>query len=262
MNSNIPSEFQIPCSNHSPKPYTELEKFHGSEHHHSSMHPKRTVMLKNRLPRRYLGVRQRPSGRWVAEIKDSNQKLRLWLGTFDTPEDAALTYDRAARLLRGRNAKTNFPNQGITTSSEENFNILGKNNPRLYQLLQQAVMKNKAKNSYNMNISLWNNNKDHNMGEVVLDQYFDSSSVHNDFDTLVEKTIVCSSSSHDYDNGDNNRDQEPDHYHDHHDQTHNKKNSTKKLFSSSSSRSNISIGSSKVYSSVVVAPSFSASNQC
>uniref|UniRef100_A0A803P4C6 AP2/ERF domain-containing protein n=1 Tax=Cannabis sativa TaxID=3483 RepID=A0A803P4C6_CANSA len=165
MNSNIPSEFQIPCSNHSPKPYIESEKFHGSEHHHSSMHPKRTVMLKNRLPRRYLGVRQRPSGRWVAEIKDSNQKLRLWLGTFDTPEDAALTYDRAARLLRGRNAKTNFPNQGITTSSEENFNILGKNNPRLYQLLQQAVMKNKAKNNCNMNISLWNNNKDQNMGE-------------------------------------------------------------------------------------------------
>lgn len=58
--------------------------------------------------RRFVGVRQRPSGRWVAEIKDSSQRVRLWLGTYDTPEDAARAYDEAARALRGENARTNF----------------------------------------------------------------------------------------------------------------------------------------------------------
>ncbi|KAK1560730.1 hypothetical protein Q3G72_030231 [Acer saccharum] len=57
---------------------------------------------------RFVGVRQRPSGRWVAEIKDSSQRVRLWLGTYDTPEEAARAYDEAARALRGENARTNF----------------------------------------------------------------------------------------------------------------------------------------------------------
>ncbi|KAJ1392577.1 DNA-binding domain superfamily [Sesbania bispinosa] len=69
-----------------------------------------TNMAKSNKPtiKRFIGVRQRPSGRWVAEIKDSSQHVRLWLGTYDTPEEAARAYDEAARALRGENARTNF----------------------------------------------------------------------------------------------------------------------------------------------------------
>ncbi len=62
----------------------------------------------SRNNKRFLGVRQRPSGRWVAEIKDTTQKIRLWLGTFDCAEDAARAYDEAAWMLRGSNTRTNF----------------------------------------------------------------------------------------------------------------------------------------------------------
>ncbi|XP_050380624.1 ethylene-responsive transcription factor ERN1-like [Argentina anserina] len=57
---------------------------------------------------KFVGVRQRPSGRWVAEIKDTTQQIRMWLGTFETAEEAARAYDEAACLLRGNNTRTNF----------------------------------------------------------------------------------------------------------------------------------------------------------
>ncbi|KAK4252584.1 hypothetical protein QN277_014564 [Acacia crassicarpa] len=172
-----------------------------------------------RHERKYLGVRQRPSGRWVAEIKESSQKLRLWLGTFDRAEDAAMAYDCAATLLRGRNAKTNFHSpsgSGMIANTRKEICSFLRKNPRAYHILKHAIMKNHHALASSTALP-WNNQ---------------TSNISRDgFETLVEETIVCCSTT----------------------------SSEQASSSSSSGCCGVSFGSSKVYSSVVVDPSFSAS---
>ncbi|KAL1558760.1 pathogenesis-related genes transcriptional activator PTI6-like [Salvia divinorum] len=78
-------------------------------------------------PRRgkFRGVRQRPWGRWAAEIRDPTQGKRVWLGTYDTPEEAATVYDRAAVRLKGPAAVINFPEpaHAVTESLTESDGV-------------------------------------------------------------------------------------------------------------------------------------------
>ncbi|XP_055814666.1 ethylene-responsive transcription factor CRF4-like [Solanum dulcamara] len=56
----------------------------------------------------YKGVRQRKWGKWVAEVYDPRKKGCIWLGTFNTAEEAALVYDKAIIAIKGVNAVTNI----------------------------------------------------------------------------------------------------------------------------------------------------------
>ncbi|CAA2970613.1 ethylene-responsive transcription factor 1B-like [Olea europaea subsp. europaea] len=126
--------------------------------------------------KRYIGVRKRPWGKYAAEIRDSTRNgIRVWLGTFNSAEEAGLVYDQAAFAMRGASAPLNFPLEKVKESLK-NMNYKCKDGLSPAEAIKET---HRARNSSNGRGKNKRINKDvlvlEDLGSDLLDELLSQS---------------------------------------------------------------------------------------
>ncbi|XP_071704416.1 ethylene-responsive transcription factor 1B-like [Rutidosis leptorrhynchoides] len=145
----------------------------------------------------YQRVRKRPWGKFAAEIRDSTRNgIRVWLGTFNSAEEAALIYDQAAFSMRGSSAQLNFSMEKVKESLKgKDYNCF-KDGTSPAAAIKETHRVRKVSKSKSNNNNDNNNNHNHNNSYYYNQVYSKTPVVFQDLGSdLLDQLLSTSESS-------------------------------------------------------------------